>query len=313
MKSVLSFFLLITFFFGIFAQETPTPCINPGDSCPTHDDGTLLAALCDPEETICIYANQDQSETVCITCTYGACNLDFSPCSATICATCCPPPGANGDPHFIGFHNQRYDFHGLKDSTFLIYSDPQIFINAELVDGSWKKEGSTYMGALGIQLGPNKMTVSAHEGIHFLPFTRISERESIIKLDGCGHVKIDGTFQNGKLVQWKRVIIDYEEYDIVITRSVPAESKTPEESAYLNIQKISIPKSVIKASGVLGQSLSMENTINVTSNTWLVKGDILSTKCKATTFTNAGNRYTTNNCPEAAQTFYVKRVASSMD
>jgi len=222
-------------------------------------------------------------------------------------------PGAHGDPHFIGFHNQRYDFHGFKDATFLIYSDPQIFINAELVDGSWKKKGSTYMGALGIQLGPNKMTVSAHEGIHFLPFTRISERESIIKLDGCGHVKIDGTFKNGVLVQWKRVIIDYEEYDIVITRSVPAESKTPEESAYLNIQKISIPKSVIKASGVLGQSLTENTSIDLTSKTWFVKGDILSTKCKATTFTNLGNRYTTDNCPEAAQTFYVKRVASSMD
>ena len=44
------------------------------------------------------------------------------------------PPSVSGDPHFVGFRGQRYDFHGVADGVFNLITDTNFHLNARFVN-----------------------------------------------------------------------------------------------------------------------------------------------------------------------------------
>jgi len=74
----------------------------------------------------------------------------------------CQPNGENGgdptvfgDPHFLGFYGQRFDFNGQVDTTYNLYSDKVISLSTTF-GGDHRKQ--TFMRAFGLLLGSTPVT-----------------------------------------------------------------------------------------------------------------------------------------------------------
>eukprot|EP00028_Trichosphaerium_sp_Am-I-7-wt_P001847 CAMPEP_0168531020 /NCGR_PEP_ID=MMETSP0405-20121227/15113_1 /TAXON_ID=498012 /ORGANISM="Trichosphaerium sp, Strain Am-I-7 wt" /LENGTH=305 /DNA_ID=CAMNT_0008555571 /DNA_START=335 /DNA_END=1249 /DNA_ORIENTATION=+ len=63
-----------------------------------------------------------------------------------------------GDPHFVGFLGQKYDFHGESGSIFNLVTDNNFQLNAFFVDADLRRmKNKTYMGQLGFRIGNDKI------------------------------------------------------------------------------------------------------------------------------------------------------------
>lgn len=95
--------------------------------------------------------------------------------------------GAGGDPHFVGFNGEHYDFMGAPDKWFVILSDPELYINAKLValpGNSW----GTFFGKISIGYANNQVMV-----------TRLQDRIGLVATcngnrigPGFGSLRIEG-------------------------------------------------------------------------------------------------------------------------
>lgn len=63
-----------------------------------------------------------------------------------------------GDPHFVGFQSQRFDFVGRPGTTFNIISDKGLTVNARFVAGPRGKH-QTFMGAVGLKFGDVQLKI----------------------------------------------------------------------------------------------------------------------------------------------------------
>jgi hypothetical protein len=65
-----------------------------------------------------------------------------------------PPGGISGDPHFSGFSQQKFDFHGQPDTVYNLISSPNIQVNTLFLGADRKlKAVKTYLGTIGIRIG----------------------------------------------------------------------------------------------------------------------------------------------------------------
>jgi len=87
-----------------------------------------------------------------------------------------PPPAVSGDPHFVGFRGQRFDFHGEVDKVFNLITDTSLQVNALFVNADLrpKKLHKTYIGELGIVIGQHKLRFACNRGY----------AEHIVEFDG---------------------------------------------------------------------------------------------------------------------------------
>lgn len=87
-----------------------------------------------------------------------------------------PPPSVSGDPHFIGFRGQRFDFHGEADSVFNLVSDTSLQLNARFANADLrpKKIHKTYISDLGLLMAGHKLQFGCNRG----------ETDHIIEFDG---------------------------------------------------------------------------------------------------------------------------------
>jgi hypothetical protein len=93
-----------------------------------------------------------------------------------------PPSGSvSGDPQFIGFQGQRFQFHGFPDEYFNLISSPQWQLNSHfiyLANGKsdynetthWSHPG-TYIDELGFQIGKDRIAITAGTRQHGLHLT----------------------------------------------------------------------------------------------------------------------------------------------
>jgi len=67
-----------------------------------------------------------------------------------------------GDPHFVGFLGQRFDFHGSPNTYFNLISTPQLQVNSLflLADLSAPRKFKTYIGAIGLRLQKRTVRIS---------------------------------------------------------------------------------------------------------------------------------------------------------
>jgi len=66
-----------------------------------------------------------------------------------------------GDPHFTGFRGQQFDFHGQGGSTYHLYSDDEIMVNAKF--SAWNTVGvvgSTFISGVGVRMRDLKVEYS---------------------------------------------------------------------------------------------------------------------------------------------------------
>lgn len=64
---------------------------------------------------------------------------------------------AQGDPHFVGFHREKFNFFGRAGGVFNIFSDPFINVNSEF--GSY---GGTIMVAFGIMFNGHQLSFAVN-------------------------------------------------------------------------------------------------------------------------------------------------------
>jgi len=69
-------------------------------------------------------------------------------------------------------------------------------------------------------------------------------------------------------------------------------------------------KYIEKASGILGQSVHMNSTLDLSIDNWKVNGGILSTDSVRSTYKNAGPKYTTDKCPTATERKWNERFTA---
>lgn len=137
----------------------------------------------------CVTANFDAPSANTCTCTYalGECFGAINGCSQTEACSCdrrnttecaslgtgtCVPVGAFGDPHFLGFDNRRFDFHGVHGKSYLVYAEEtgdifsaKVRSTPELYNGYNK----TYFNEFGLQ------AFGSSEKIHFF-LAQVAER-----------------------------------------------------------------------------------------------------------------------------------------
>jgi len=71
-----------------------------------------------------------------------------------------PLPVVIGDPHFIGFKGQKYDFHGRAYKVFNLITDTNFQMNAQFVNANLRpKKTKTYLGEVGVKIGANLIHV----------------------------------------------------------------------------------------------------------------------------------------------------------
>ncbi|MCO5581300.1 hypothetical protein L7F22_035179 [Adiantum nelumboides] len=72
-----------------------------------------------------------------------------------------PPPSSSitGDPHFVGKHGERFDFHGKDGKDYCVVSDRDIHINMHVFHGKLRK--STFISKLGVLYRGQKILVDA--------------------------------------------------------------------------------------------------------------------------------------------------------
>ncbi|KAI5068027.1 hypothetical protein GOP47_0016372 [Adiantum capillus-veneris] len=72
-----------------------------------------------------------------------------------------PPPSSSitGDPHFVGKHGERFDFHGKDGKDYCVVSDRDIHINMHVFHGKLRK--STFISKLGVLYRGQKILIDA--------------------------------------------------------------------------------------------------------------------------------------------------------
>ncbi|KAH7291929.1 hypothetical protein KP509_29G042500 [Ceratopteris richardii] len=75
------------------------------------------------------------------------------------------PPGSpsssiTGDPHFVGKHGERFDFHGKDGRDYCVVSDHNIHMNMHVFHG--KRRKSTFISKLGILYKGQKILIDVH-------------------------------------------------------------------------------------------------------------------------------------------------------
>jgi len=125
----------------------------------------------------------------------------------------------SGDPHFVGFRNQRYDFHGFAGDIYNIVTDTGLHMNSHFVDADLRvQKTKTYMGAIAIKVchhlyGPIKFLFSCERG-------------------SLNQQKIEVSFKNGTTVDIEK----NSKYDfgkpLMVKRSRLANKKTVLTTAY---------------------------------------------------------------------------------
>jgi len=78
------------------------------------------------------------------------------PCNGITGSSVTATPSATascaGDPHFVGFEGDRFDFHGVPDKTYNLLSDYNVSVNALFGDYP-SVPGTTYLQEMGIMVG----------------------------------------------------------------------------------------------------------------------------------------------------------------
>ena len=94
-----------------------------------------------------------------------------STCTPDPCGTCMspsPPPspssGGKGEPHFHGADSSHYDFSGVPNTTYCLFSDKHITVNAYFGGRYDGNKVLTWMRNIGIVWGDHSVILNAREG-----------------------------------------------------------------------------------------------------------------------------------------------------
>eukprot|EP00270_Netrium_digitus_P006821 TRINITY_DN1967_c0_g1_i2.p1 TRINITY_DN1967_c0_g1~~TRINITY_DN1967_c0_g1_i2.p1 ORF type:complete len:387 (+),score=41.22 TRINITY_DN1967_c0_g1_i2:46-1206(+) len=158
-----------------FSFALSSNCADDYEKC--HDS-------CSENENNAYWSFQEQSSTgVCSCYDEDACNSEsysgpsttstiarfFSSSSSNQVVGYCHHGGVQGDPHFTGADNSRFDFSGTPGTTFCLVSDPHLHINMYL-DGYYGKyedranKPMTWIRKIGVLWGHHSLTFEARPG-----------------------------------------------------------------------------------------------------------------------------------------------------
>jgi hypothetical protein len=77
---------------------------------------------------------------------------------------CVPPSGGGGDPHFVGFRGQNFDFDGQPKKYYNFFSSANLEVNAYLEQEKFHNHVGTFIRKVGIQGAEYKVEISSRNG-----------------------------------------------------------------------------------------------------------------------------------------------------
>jgi len=167
------------------------------------------------------------------------CSLCEMSCQAV--APGCPniQAGACGDPHFIGFQGERYDFQGQPNKYFNILTDDHVQVNAHFTPkcGDWY----SYMNAFGIKLHSHRILVNLTGA--WLDEEALTESTTLVDIDTT--LKVNGTKVN-----------------VITPDYIFHMFESPGTCKHLDLEAKIVDRSRVKPHGLLGQSNQHDHSKN---------------------------------------------------
>lgn len=187
-------------------------------------------------------------------CTAWPASLIITPTNSANCV---------GDPHFVGFENDRFDFHGVPNKTYNLLSDYNVSVNALFGDYT-SVPGTTYLEEIGIVIGTKEVGFTtirfSSKGVVYVneKLMKKKKQEFPTGLGGMGSIEItmdsswqsmldglpaDGVFQNG-------IIVNTGNFKLRIPRFISELSHMSVFASLLNVP--------VSPHGIIGQTADFD-------------------------------------------------------
>lgn len=155
-----------------------------------------------------------------------------------------PIPGARGDPHFIGFDGCKFDFDGIADNVFAIYSDTRLQLNALFTQISHADSNGNWMTKIGIRFQEFSLVLDPRVGLF------LAEEGTLINTPGVLQVN-DTNIEmavDGNLVKYLNVERSFVRIGVDVKRF-----SSDSDHFFINID-FEIRERPVNPHGVLGQT-----------------------------------------------------------
>jgi len=154
------------------------------------------------------------------------------------------------DPHFVGFHGEKFDVMAEPGEVFNILSDSDVQLNALFV-GSHKGASQTFLGECGVKYGNHhvRLTASGRIFVDEVPLS-ITGSDTKYSLDRTGDAYLTAKSMRNGNVEAIITLPNYSfKFGLVNSRNVQAGSV-----AHVNLQ-ITLRSSDVRPHGLIGQTV----------------------------------------------------------